>query len=236
MSSGRTYWWAKDAAWWRRERIIALGEEFAAAGPAVIDWLSCEAKAQNDKGWVKAGYRAVAHGAFVEPVTVGHIVSRAVELGLLDEFSETNGVFTCRISGWDSDQVRVEATLRKRAERARKSSNGGGSSHDADDESHDASRDVTERPEKSPTGQDRTEVQPPIGPPKGGRDRDLAAYEDSFSAWAAEHFPGVRVGSLHAVVGFLRGRITPLTPDAIRDFCASNPTWELQLEKEGAAL
>ena len=80
MSDGRTHWWAKDSAWWRREWIVELGEEFGAEGPAVIDWLACEAKAQNDGGFVKAGRKSVARGCFVPAETVSHVLSRSVSL------------------------------------------------------------------------------------------------------------------------------------------------------------
>lgn len=113
MTDGRTFWWAKDSGWWRREMIVELGEEFGAAGPAVIDWLSCEAKAQNCGGWVKSGPRAVARGCFVEIVTVRDVLLRAVTLGVLDDFGEETGRFSCRISGWQGDQERVAHALRQ---------------------------------------------------------------------------------------------------------------------------
>lgn len=156
--SGRTVWRAKDSAWWRRERIVELGEEFGAEGPAVIDWLECEAKAQNDGGLVKAGVRSVSRGCFVDAVTVGHVLSRSVTLGLLDEFVEDSRTFTCRISGWQEDQDKAQATARKARQRAR--------DDDADPAvepnepvgqtvtQRDMSRPVTECP---PTRQDKTE-------------------------------------------------------------------------------
>lgn len=117
MSGGRTVWRAKDAGWWRREWIVALGEEFGAAGPAVIDWLECEAKAQNDGGLVKAGPRTVARGCFVDVVTVGHVLSRAVTLGLLLDYRESDGRFICRIAWWQADQQRLADTVRKQRQR-----------------------------------------------------------------------------------------------------------------------
>ena len=57
MSSGRTSWFAKDAGWYRRERIVTLIEEFGPAGAIVIDWLCCESATQDGylDGTVKAG-------------------------------------------------------------------------------------------------------------------------------------------------------------------------------------
>jgi hypothetical protein len=160
-AEGRTYWWCKDSAWYRRELIVILGMEFGAAGPAVIDWLSCEAKSQNDAGRVKSGPTAIAHGAFVDLVTVGHVLSRAVELKLLDDFEERDGRFTCRVSGFQADQDRGRAALRQAVRRERGRSDSPAPADNPDDEpsvtSGDESRPVTDGHAESPTGQDRTE-------------------------------------------------------------------------------
>lgn len=149
-TSGRTHWLAKDSGWWRRERIVRLGLEFGAAGPAIIDWLSCEAKAQNDGGWVKTGYAALSRGAFVDEEVARNAVSRSVTLGLLDEHDVTGDLFMCRISGWKSDQEKAHAADRQADYRARKAAN----SEEPDAVSNGSSRSVTKCP---PTGQDRTE-------------------------------------------------------------------------------
>jgi hypothetical protein len=119
-SGGRTVWQAQDAAWWRRERIVELGEEFGPAGPAVANWLECEAKAQNDGGRVKAGYRAIARGAFLPggPEDAERIVSYAVEIGFLKEFEEGTRTFTASISAYKADQARAFSAARKAAQRA----------------------------------------------------------------------------------------------------------------------
>lgn len=117
--SGRTVWLAKDAGWWRRGRIVDLGAEFGPAGPAVIDWLECEAKAQNDGGLVKSSASAIAHGIFTDAVTVGHVLSRAVTLGLLTGFEEGVGHFEAQIAWWKADQERALATTRKARSRAK---------------------------------------------------------------------------------------------------------------------
>lgn len=155
MSDGRTVWWAKDSAWWRRERVVELGEEFGSAGPAVVDWLACEAKAQNAGGRVQAGHRTVARGCFVELVTVGHVLSRAVTLGLLDDFVDDSGRFECRISGWGAEQERVKAATRKAEQRIRDSAGKGDPPRGSRSVTpgHVESRSVTESPS---TGQDRT--------------------------------------------------------------------------------
>lgn len=134
MTGGRTVWWRKDAAWWLRERIVVLGEEFGPAGPAVIDWLSCQAAAQNDSGRVKGGLRSVARGIFADAVTVGHVLSRAVTLCLVEDFEDDNGLFSCRISGWNSDNQKAVAAERKARQRARSAA--------AVTVGHDESRDV----------------------------------------------------------------------------------------------
>lgn len=228
MRGGRTYWWAKDAAWWRRERIVALGEEFGPAGPAVIDWLSCEAKAQNDAGRVKTGVRSLARGCFVDPATVSHVLSRSVTLGLLDEFDTADDLFTCRISGWRADQEAGRAAARQASRREGKAAG----SDDSDTGSHALSRPVTPCHAESPTGQDRN-VEPPL-PPKGGRATDRRTYEENLAAWTAEHIPGASPKRIHALASFLRGRITPLTAEALSVFAAENPSWSIFDEEDVA--
>lgn len=117
MSGGRTIWRAKDTGWRNREWIVILGEEFGAAGPAVIDWLEDQAKLQNDGGRVKAGPRAIARGAFVDLVTVGHVLSRSVTLGLLVEYEERQGRFECVVSWFSADQGKGGAAFRKARQR-----------------------------------------------------------------------------------------------------------------------
>jgi len=142
MSDGRTVWWPKDAAWWRREHVVALGEEFGPAGPAVFDWLTCEAKAQNDGGRVKAGVRSCARGSFVSVEVVAAVLARAAALGALDDYDAADGRFTARISGWEKDNERGRAAFRKAQQRER--------------DRHGASRDVTTGPGESVKGQERT--------------------------------------------------------------------------------
>jgi hypothetical protein len=164
MTGGRTVWWPKDSAWWRREHIVELGEEFGADGPAVLDWLSCEAKAQNDGGRVKTGYKSIARGCFVDLVTVRHAVSRAVQLGALDDFEEQKTRFEARISGWSKDNERGRASLRQQDARTRV---GGAVEPNGEDgqgvTQRDVSRVVTVRHAESPTGQDSSK-EPPISP------------------------------------------------------------------------
>lgn len=185
-TTGRTVWLAKDAAWWRRGRIVELGEEFGADGPAVIDWLTCEAKAQNDGGWVKTGHKPISRGCFVDLVTVCPILSRAVQLGLLDEFQGTETVFTCRISGWKDDQEKPLAAARKAEQRARESSEKPVDTGDSPlghfGTELDTAQLVPLRPEKSLTGQDSTEELPPL-PPRGGRHRDHLAFDEQVRAY-----------------------------------------------------
>lgn len=159
MSSGRTYWWAKDSGWWRRELVVTLGEEFGPLGPAVLDWLSCEAKAQNAGGVVKTGARTLARGVFADVGSVCPVLSRLSQLGGLDDFEQGEVTFTCRISGWKSDQDRGREAARKAEQRARKNAE---SSTDTEDhvEGHDGtdgdmSHVVPPSPRMSPTGQDR---------------------------------------------------------------------------------
>jgi hypothetical protein len=179
MTSGRTVWWGKDSAWWRREWIVELGEEFGSDGPAVIDWLSCEAKAQNDGGFVKAGRKSVARGCFVNVVTVSHVLSRAVTLGLLDEFTERQGRFTCRISGWQADQERATAAARKAKERSRNAKDLGALSRSVTP-CHETSLNRTEQNSKETSSLRSDVVEPPLDNAKpqlrNGKIDELFAY------------------------------------------------------------
>jgi hypothetical protein len=120
MADGRTIWWSKDSDWWGRELVVILGEEFGPEGPAVIDWLSCEAKKQNDGGYVKSGPRAIARGCFASTERIPAILSRSVTLGLLDDYIDHGLRFTCRISGWKQDQDRAQAAVRQARSRSSK--------------------------------------------------------------------------------------------------------------------
>jgi hypothetical protein len=150
MSDGRTVWWPKDSAWWRREHVVELGEEFGPAGPAVLDWLTCEAKAQNDGGSVKAGLRSCARGAFVDAELVGRVLARAAELGALDDYERADGRFTARISGWEQDNERGRAACRKARQREREAERDDGVTD------RDRSRPVTPAHGHSPTGEEST--------------------------------------------------------------------------------
>jgi hypothetical protein len=187
--AGRTVWWAKDSGWWRRERIVELGEEFGAAGPAVIDWLSCEAKAQNDGGVVKAGYRTVARGCFVELVTVRHVLSRAVQRDLLHDFTEADGAFTCHLSGWAKDQERGRAAARKAAARDRANDVPEPFFHPAPGSRSTRSGKGLSRSVTPRRLQDRTEQKegPPRPPASGGSQRRQIRFAEQVCAWAREH-------------------------------------------------
>ena len=121
--TGRTFWFPKDAAWWRRGRVVELGQAHGPVGPAVIDWLLCEAKMQNPakggNGQVKAGYAAIAHGVFSDTDTIKSVVTTAVEVGLLDDFEDADRTFTARVSGWYEDVERPLAAHRKAVQRVR---------------------------------------------------------------------------------------------------------------------
>lgn len=212
MTAGRTVWWAKDAGWWRRERVVELGEEFGPLGPAVVDWLACEAKSQNDGGMVKTGYRAVARGVFSEVVPVRPVLSRASDIGLLDDFTEGDRTFTCRISGWASEQLKARETAKKAAQRA---------------ESKTARPVVSPVvPKSPPTGQDRTgELLPPQPPASGGRQRDHESFDTNLKSWAAEHFPGAHPNHVNALATWMRGHGVEPTPENMRAYATDHPQW-----------
>lgn len=203
MSSGRTSWWAKDGGWYDRERVVELGEEFGPAGPLVLDWLSCQAKLQNDgpfdapTGVVKSGFRAVARGCFIADVDIVRaIVELAVEIGALDDLQVDGRTFTCRISGWKSEQGRAAQTSRKRDQRAT-----GQPGTDGDNSGRKAPRTSQDIPGQPGTTRDEAPVVPECL--TTGPDRTLLEEEEQGRDRSSEHtqhsaLPAV-LDVLHAV-------------------------------------
>jgi hypothetical protein len=216
--SGRTVWWAKDAGWYRRAAVIKLKRKHGPLGLVVVDWLTCEAKSQDDGGWVKSGVEAVADGIGSDDVQVRPVLSDASAFGVLDDYEDHGETFTCRISGWHEEQERVADAQRKRAERAaarKKPMNTG----PPESERPVLSGSVRERPEMSPTGQDRTGLQttplPPKGEssglvvpvrPSGGRRRDLGEYDREVEVFAVALLPNAEPVAATAAVRSVLGR------------------------------
>lgn len=117
--SGRTSWWAKDAAWHRRELIVELGDEHGSEGPNVVDVLSSWAQEQRGGGTVRGGFRTLARESFVTLEKARAVVEMAAAIGVLDdlEIDPDGRRFTCRLSGWTADQERGRATFRKATQR-----------------------------------------------------------------------------------------------------------------------
>lgn len=176
MADGRTYWWAKDAAWLQRDAIVELGEEFGPAGPLVIDALCGMAKLENDAGRVRTGFRALARAAFVDVTLCNAVIAHATQIGVLDDFeADPDGRrFSCRVSGWQADQKKGRAADRdarrreRDAQRASEQDSPANSENSADSEGRlaDGADDVSKREDSRPltqthvpvgTGQDRTE-------------------------------------------------------------------------------
>lgn len=171
MSAGKTYWWAKDAAWLDREAVVELGVQFGPGGPLVLDALCGMAKLENDAGRVFTGLLSLARKTFTEPDLVHSVVVAAAALGALDdlEFDEDGRRFRCRISGWQADQGRGYESVRKSMQRA----SAGNPAPDAVPSTGTLSRSVPKCP---PTGQDRTEETPFVEPAEAGLARELFGY------------------------------------------------------------
>jgi hypothetical protein len=239
-ATGRSFWWPKDGLWWDREHVVELGLEFGPGGPAVLDWLSCHAKLQNDGGWVKAGFQACGRGCFVDAVTVRHVVSRAVALGALDDFTGDDRKFTCRISGWKADNDRARAAVRQQERRDRVKAAKNAVEPTAPDgprepgvTRHAPSRPVTDGHADSHTGQDRREEELPQTPTSGGipvfpsspaapktkRRRDQERHEAAtveHRQFVAEHFPDEHPDAVLNTALMLRRRRVEPTVDRIR--------------------
>lgn len=220
MSDGRTVWWAKDTLWSERERIMAIGEDFGADGPMVIDWLSSRAKLQNDGGRVKVGYRALSRGSFVPLERLPVILSRCVTVGLLHDLSESEGIIACRISGWQQDQERGRAAIRQARSRSSKPK--------ADPDPDPLSRSVTGRHGESP----REENSSTTTTPRAGLRERIEGMRDVCrpfgydldeitAANVLERFPSVAdpVGTTRGCVEWLRAHPgKPLGPTLHRFF------------------
>lgn len=118
--TGRTSWWAHDAAMHRRERLVELGEDHGPAGPNVLVVLHSWAQEQGHTGDIKGGFRALGREAFVSPADARKIVEHAAEIGALDDLViEADGKrFTARVSGWESEQRKAREAARKAKQRA----------------------------------------------------------------------------------------------------------------------
>lgn len=127
--SGRTSWWAHDAAWHRRGRQMRLAAKFGPAGPWVLCVITSLAQEQrsreNDNGEVHHDVFALGRECFIDDESeVRAIVAFAGEIGALDglRWSHDGERFTARVSGWAAEQARAENTVKKRRQRAEKTS------------------------------------------------------------------------------------------------------------------
>lgn len=127
--SGRTTWWARDAAMHDRELVVELGEEFGPAGPyllAVLHDLAQQQRLDDVAGVVRTGFRVLARKVFADADEVRRIVEHAARIGALDDLviDEDGRRFTVRVSGWKADQERGRAAWRKADQRARDADSG----------------------------------------------------------------------------------------------------------------
>lgn len=200
--TGRTTWWAKDAAWHRRELVVELGEEFGAEGPNVVDVLACWAQEQRAAGEVRGGFRILAREAFVTVSHAQSIVERAAEIGALKDLTidEDGRRFTCRVAGFRADQDRGRAAWRQAEKRSRAGENDPGQAvtdRDAQGTDRDESRRVTKRPPPDQTKPEKNNPPTPQGGirvptrPSGKRTRELEAFQQQVRDYAASEFPNL---------------------------------------------
>lgn len=203
--AGRTLYWPKDAAWWRRGRIVKLGREFGPAGPAVIDHLMCDARTQGPikghDGSVKSDYSSLALLCFInDDDLVAKIVERAVALGVLDDFEEdANGTFECRMSGWNQDVERPLNSERQARKRTPKQPDVPQSTPEYPNVTREVEVDgeVEITPPVVPLTGDEPAMTDLVGSviprkPGGGRQRDKDEYARQLAAWVAAHSETLR--------------------------------------------
>jgi hypothetical protein len=121
MSStpGRTSWWPCDAAEHDRELNVELGEEFGPLGPYVMRVLKDLAQQQRC-ATVRSGFRVMRTKTFAKDTDqVREVIEFAAKIGALDDLAidEDGRRFTCRISGWESDNARGRESIRKADQR-----------------------------------------------------------------------------------------------------------------------
>lgn len=118
--TGRTSWWARDAATHDRELVVESGEEFGPPGPYLLTVLGDLAQQQRSEGTVKTGFRSLSRKVFCTPDEARAVVEHAARIGALDELviDEDGRRFVCRVSGWQADQERGREALKKATYRA----------------------------------------------------------------------------------------------------------------------
>ncbi|MCU1500616.1 MAG: hypothetical protein JWM47_4569 [Acidimicrobiales bacterium] len=182
-TTGRTTWWPKDAAWHRRDRIVELGAEHGAAGPMVLDVLCAWAQEQREDGAVKGGFVALAREAFVSPDQARTITEHAARIGAVDDLepSSDGRLFTCRISGWESDQTRGRAAIKKAGQRA----------EDAPDEPRDVSPQEGTKDGVVPREGDMSPLPDQTRPTETSSPGELARLDDARSRLRSEQVVAV---------------------------------------------
>jgi hypothetical protein len=128
MSDGPDYserkncapWFRVDADFYGDDRIVEVGEAHGPAGPAVFLALMGAAKAQNDAGTVRFGWRSLARTCFLPNAdTAQQVVGACEDAGLLIVKAITDRGFTAEIVKWDLYQRPAPLTNRERAQRHR---------------------------------------------------------------------------------------------------------------------
>lgn len=94
---------------------------FGPAGPLVMRVMKDLAQQQRGGGRVLTGFRSLRSKTFVEEIeTVRAIVECAGRIGALDDLQvdDDGRRFRCRVSGWEGDQTRGRAAIKKAEQRA----------------------------------------------------------------------------------------------------------------------
>ena len=203
--SGRTTWWAKDAAWHRRELQVELGDEFGPAGLLVLDVLTCWAQEQRSSGEIRGGFRGLARETFIDHAEARAIVERAAAIGAIDDLDiDPDGRrFACRVSGFRADQERGRAAWRKATQREREAAETTTDTPEPAVTLRDVSRSVTRTTPPDQTRPDQTGEEQPS---RGRASRTPAASEGGEE----------QQGSLRLaedIVGVLQRGVDSLTTD-----------------------
>jgi hypothetical protein len=99
VTDGRTYWWAKDAGWWRTPNVVDLAAEFGPGGALTLDWLCCETRLQDNRGHLRSTYARVARACFLPGAQLAErIVQRLADFREITRLVEDGTTFSCRVA------------------------------------------------------------------------------------------------------------------------------------------
>lgn len=209
--SRRRVWFARDCWLTADPRVERLADRTGAAGVLAYEEILALAKLAQDNGRVTVAYSTLARRAFLPSITKARrAVAAMVEFELFDaDESRDKSEVTLTLPRYSRWQV-GDHTAAERKQRERDRGSHGDVTANVTAEVTRTSRSLTV---------DREQKTPP-NPPEGGRQRDLAAYEERLRSWCEQNFPDVPFDYVKHSIGWLRFRRTEATVERITEHLA----------------